>query len=152
MEHLVSRDLSEEERRIGSASPFWALAGGHFSAIIGNLMVTYSEDQLDRIFGALADRTRRALLRTIGEAPRSVKELAAPFEMSRPAVSKHLKVLETAGLIRRDRDGRFHRSRPRRGGFRAATRWLAEVEIFWESQLDRFQELVESSPTKNEEN
>jgi DNA-binding transcriptional ArsR family regulator len=114
-------------------------------------MVTHSEEQLDRIFGALADRTRRQLLKEIGGGPCSVKELAAPFDMSRPAISKHLKVLEEAGLIRRDREGRLHRSRPRRGAFREATRWLSEVELFWEDQLDRFQDFVEAENSKKDE-
>jgi len=112
-------------------------------------MVTYLDERLDLIFGALADRTRRALLRRIGEKAQPVKELAEPFGMSRPAISKHLRVLETAGLIRRDREGRIHRSRPRRDGLTPAGSWLREMEIFWSGQLDQFQDYVESAPDES---
>ena len=112
-------------------------------------MVTYSDEKLDKIFGALADRTRRELLRRIGERSQPVKELAEPFGMSRPAISKHLKLLEDAGLIRRDRDGRLHQCSPRPHGFRAANDWLSEMEVFWENQLDRFQRYLESTPEES---
>jgi len=115
-------------------------------------MVTFSdEDQLDRVFAALSDRTRRALLRDIGEEPRPVGELAAPHAMSRPAVSKHLRILERAGLIERDWEGRVHRCRLTAGGLQPADHWIREMEIFWEDQLERFARYAEAESEEKQQ-
>lgn len=94
------------------------------------------DDQLDRVFHALSDRTRRALLDRLSEGPAMVSELAAPFAMSRPAVSKHLRVLEQARLIARTVDGRVHRCSFAAAPLAGAESWLAHYRPFWESTLD----------------
>ncbi|HEX4416136.1 MAG TPA: metalloregulator ArsR/SmtB family transcription factor [Lacipirellulaceae bacterium] len=96
-------------------------------------------DQLSSTFAALADPTRRAILGKLTRGEKSVSELAKPFKMSMPAVSKHLKVLERAGLIERSRDAQWRpcRLKPRR--LKAASEWLAGYRQFWEQSLDRLE-------------
>lgn len=91
---------------------------------------------LDRTFGALADPTRRAILVRLSEGDTTVGELAAPFAVSRPAISKHLRVLERAGLVRRARDGRMSRCALAAGPMRDAADWVDNYRRFWEGQLD----------------
>lgn len=102
-----------------------------------------SSEQLDQVFGALANATRRALLERLRQAPAPVTELAEPFDMSLPAVSKHLRVLERAGLVRRDVDGRVHRCALQAGPMRDAAAWLRDYRVFWEDSLDRLAAFVE---------
>jgi len=104
-------------------------------------MVNYS-GSLDRSFSALADPTRRAILArlTLGEA--RVTDLAAPFDMSLPAVSKHLKVLEDAGLVKKRREGRVHHCRLDPKPLSAAADWIAQHRAFWEESLDRLHEYL----------
>ena len=96
-------------------------------------------DQLSSTFAALADPTRRAILGKLTRGEKSVSELAKPFKMSLPAVSKHLKVLERAGLIERSRDAQWRpcRLKPRR--LKAASQWLDGYRQFWEQSLDRLE-------------
>lgn len=94
-------------------------------------------DRLSTTFAALADPTRRAILARLAEGEASVGELAAPFEMSLPAVSKHLKVLERAALIRRTKVAQWRRCALRAEGLRDAARWLEHYERFWSESLDR---------------
>ena len=103
-----------------------------------------STNQLDAVFGALADPTRRALLSrlTLGEA--SVAELAAPFTVSQPAISRHLKVLELAGLITRTRRATARLSHLRAEPLRDATAWLATYREYWEESYERLDELLET--------
>src|SRR5213593_3900592 len=96
-----------------------------------------SPDQLSLTFGALADPTRRAILARLASGEASVTELAKPFDMSLPAVSKHLKVLEQAGLISRGRDAQWRPARLEAGRLREATKWMERYRIFWEKSLDR---------------
>jgi DNA-binding transcriptional ArsR family regulator len=103
------------------------------------------EDRLDRVFGALSDRTRRALLRRLERSPAMVTELAAPFAMSLPAVSKHLRVLERAGLVRRTIDGRVHTCALRPEPLEEADRWLARYRTLWEDSLEALALFVETS-------
>lgn len=94
---------------------------------------------LDATFAALADPTRRAILARLAQGEASVTELAAPFEMSQPAISKHLKVLEKAGLITRGRDAQRRPCRLAAEPLQEATEWLAGYREFWEAryrQLD----------------
>ena|SRR5215203_426450 len=100
--------------------------------------------QLDAVFGALADPTRRAILARLREGEASVAELAAPFAMSQPAVSRHLKVLETAGLISRSRKATVRLSHLRAEPLREATRWLADYREFWTESFERLDELLAS--------
>jgi DNA-binding transcriptional ArsR family regulator len=94
------------------------------------------EQQLDRVFGALSDPTRRAMLRRLAGGERTVGELAEPFAMSFAAAAKHVKVLEEAGLLRRRIEGRTHRCRIEAGPLARADRWLAYYERFWSARLD----------------
>ncbi|OLC19031.1 MAG: transcriptional regulator [Chloroflexi bacterium 13_1_40CM_68_21] len=99
-----------------------------------------SPDQLSLTFGALADPTRRAILARLASGEASVTELAKPFDMSLPAVSKHLKVLENAGLISRGRDAQWRPARLEADRLREASKWMERYRIFWEQSLDRLGE------------
>jgi DNA-binding transcriptional ArsR family regulator len=105
-------------------------------------MVKYSSAVLDRTFAALADPTRRRILEHLAAGDRCVTDLARPYSMSLPAVSKHLRVLEKAGLIRRRRDGRVHRLRLDAGPMRPAQQWIEEYRRFWEESFDRLDEYL----------
>jgi DNA-binding transcriptional ArsR family regulator len=94
-------------------------------------------DQLSVIFGALADPTRRAILARLAEGEATVNELAEPFAMTLPAVSKHLKVLERAGLISRGREAQWRPCRLEAGSLREASEWVDRYRRFWESSYDK---------------
>ena len=96
-----------------------------------------TEDQLSTTFGALADPTRRAILARLASGECSVTELAEPFEMSMPAVSKHLRVLERAGLIARGRDAQWRPCRLEPARLRDVAAWLEQYRAIWEGRLDR---------------
>jgi DNA-binding transcriptional ArsR family regulator len=100
--------------------------------------------QLDVVFRALAHRTRRALLARLAEGSRTITELAEPESMTLPAVSKHLKVLERAGLIVRDIDGRVHRCSLGPEPLRDVQQWLDHYRQFWDESLDSLARYVES--------
>ncbi len=106
-------------------------------------MVKYSQDVLDSVFSALADPTRRAVLERLAQGEASVTELAEPFPLSLPAVSKHLRVLERAGLVVRVRQGRTRRCRLAAGPMQEAARWIARYRVFWERQLDALAEYLD---------
>ncbi len=101
------------------------------------------DERLDRVFHALSHRARRALLARLERAPAMVTELAEPFDISLPAVSKHLKVLERAGLVARTVDGRVHSCALDTAPLAEAHRWLGHYRTFWESALEALAELVE---------
>lgn len=103
-------------------------------------MVNHQALALDRTFQALADPTRRAIVARLARGSTTAGELAKPFAMSLPAVSKHLKVLEGAGLIARRKAGRVHHLSARAEAMRDAARWLDEQRRFWERSLDRLAE------------
>src|SRR5580692_6404548 len=96
-----------------------------------------SDDGLNETFAALADPTRRAILARLALGETSVNELAKPFEMSLPAVSRHLKVLEHAGLITRSRDAQWRPCKLRADQLKSATDWLEGYRRFWEESFDR---------------
>jgi DNA-binding transcriptional ArsR family regulator len=100
-------------------------------------MVKCSQRTLDLTFAALADPTRRRILKDLAGGDRCVTDLARPFAMSLPAVSKHLRVLENAGLVRRRREGRVHSLNLRAAPMGQASRWIGEYRHFWEGNLDR---------------
>ena len=102
-----------------------------------------AEDRLDRLFRALGDRTRRALLARLAERPAMVTELAEPFAMSLPAVSRHIRVLERAHLVRRTVDGRVHHCALNPAPLGAAESWLHDYRRFWEGNLDALARYVE---------
>src|SRR5271156_6046682 len=109
-------------------------------------MVNYSGALLDSTFAALSDATRRGILaRLAHQGETSVSELAAPYKMSLPAVSKHLRVLEHAGLVSRQKDGRVHRCRLRAEPMKDAAAWIERYRQFWEAQLDSLARYLEDS-------
>ena len=102
-------------------------------------------DRLDDVFGALADPTRRRILETLSRGDECVTRLARPHRMSLPAISKHLCVLEHAGLICRRRDGRMHHLKLEARPMREAARWIEEYRRFWESNLDSLANFLEKT-------
>jgi DNA-binding transcriptional ArsR family regulator len=103
--------------------------------------------KLDATFGALSDPTRRAIVERLTRGEASVGELAEPFEISLPAISKHLTVLEEAGLLVRIKKGRMRRCRLIEEPMREALEWIASYGSFWEGQLDSLEKLLaESKP------
>ena len=98
-----------------------------------------TSDSLSTTFAALADPTRRAILARLVSGEASVTELAEPFDMSLPAVSKHLKVLERAGLISRNREAQWRRCRLDAAPMRSASDWLEHYRAFWEQRFDRLE-------------
>jgi len=101
-----------------------------------------TDDQLDLVFGALADRTRRAILARLADGDASVNELTSLFRISQPAVSKHLKVLEHAGLISRTRQGTMRLSRLEAEPLKTASRWLGTYREYWSASFDRLDDLL----------
>lgn len=118
----------------------WLKVGGGGGIL--NRMVEYEPEMLDAIFHALADPTRRAMLQRLAQGEQSVGTLAAPFDMSLAAASKHIKVLERAGLVRRSVRGRTHLcsldAQPMYGGLE----WLRHYEHFWNRRLDDLDEAL----------
>jgi DNA-binding transcriptional ArsR family regulator len=106
-----------------------------------------SEDDLDRAFGALADRTRRAILARLTEGDAGVLEVAGPFPMSQPAITKHLRVLESAGLVSRHRRARQRLCRLEAGRLRQLSEWVGSYREFWEESFERLDELLEELQT-----
>lgn len=107
-----------------------------------------SPDRLSTTFAALADPTRRAILARLALGEVSVTELAEPFAMSLPAISKHLKVLENAGLITRGREAQWRPCRLEAGPLKDATDWLEEYRRFWEQSLDRLDDYLQELQKK----
>lgn len=107
------------------------------------------ELRLNAVFSALADPTRRGILAKLARGSASVGELAAPLSMSPPAVSKHLRVLEQAGLLRRERDGRMHRCHLDARPLAAAGEFIEHYRVFWADTLDQLARYLEESPYKN---
>jgi len=101
-----------------------------------------ADDPLSATFAALADPTRRALLARLSEGEASVKELAAPFDMSLQAVSRHLKVLEAAGLVSKGRSAQWRPCRLEAGPLKAVDGWLGRYRRFWEESFDRMDDYL----------
>ena len=110
-----------------------------------------SVDQLDAVFGALADPTRRAILARLAHGDAKVAELAAPFSVSQPAISRHLKVLEEAGLVSRSRRATARLSHLEAEPLRRATEWLVDYREYWQESHARLDELLESLQRITEE-
>jgi DNA-binding transcriptional ArsR family regulator len=108
-------------------------------------MVKYSSITLDRTFAALADPTRRRILAQLAEGDRCVTRLARRYHISLPAVSKHLRVLEKAGLLRRRRYGRVHEMQLQAKPLKQAAQWVEEYRKFWEGSLNRLAEYLEKT-------
>lgn len=113
------------------------------SGLIFNRMVEHSQSaELDRIFSALADPTRRAILRVLTRHPATINEIAKPFPVSLNAISKHVMVLERAGLLRREIKGREHHCWIEPRPLREAEEWLDYYRQFWEERMDALQAYV----------
>ena len=110
-----------------------------------------ASDRLSRVFGALADPTRREILTRLAEGEATVAALAAPFDMSQPAISKHLRVLEHAGLVSRTRRATARLSHLEAEPLRDVTTWLAWYQRFWEESHERLDELLAALQAKDAE-
>jgi DNA-binding transcriptional ArsR family regulator len=115
-------------------------------------MVNHSPRLLNRTFAALADPTRRRMLEHLAHGDQCVTDLARPYAMSLPAISKHVRVLEKAGLIRRQRQGRMHRLNLEAAPMKQAAQWIEEYRRFWEQSLDRLDEYLKELQTKEKKN
>jgi DNA-binding transcriptional ArsR family regulator len=111
-------------------------------------MVKCSPRLLDRTFGALADPTRRRILEHLARGERCVTDLAKPYRMSLPAVSKHLRVLERAGLIRRQRCGRVHQLKLEAKPMKEAQQWVEQYRRFWEKNLESLDDYLKQLQTR----
>jgi DNA-binding transcriptional ArsR family regulator len=105
-------------------------------------MPSRSDDTLDAVFRALSDRTRRKMLKLLARGDRRVTDLAKPFDISLPAISKHVKVLEAAGLVRRLRQGSEHTIQLRTPRLQQAARWISFYERFWSTQLENLEDFL----------
>ncbi len=114
-------------------------------------MVEAEAEKLDRAFAALADPTRRAILGRLAIGEAGVTELAEPFEMSLPAVSKHLKVLERAGLITRSREAQWRYCRLEPAPLKRVADWVGEYKRFWDESYERLDEYLEDLKRKTEQ-
>ena len=112
-------------------------------------MVEYNSDLLDRTFGALADPTRRRILAQLAQGEERVTELAKPHAMSLAAVSKHLIVLEKAGLVTRRKDGRVHSLALEAKPMQEAQAWIDRYRTFWETNLDGFESYLKQLQQKD---
>jgi DNA-binding transcriptional ArsR family regulator len=114
-------------------------------------MVKYKTASLDDTFSALADPTRRRLLERLSHGQVCVTDLAKPFSISLPAISRHLCVLEKAGLLKRRREGRTHHIELNAAPMRAVANWVGEYRRFWEGSLDALAAYLENTTTKTNE-
>jgi len=113
-------------------------------------MVIYKPQDLDLLFGALANATRRAILDRLSGSDQTVLELAGEFEMSQPAVTKHLNVLQQAGLIRRRKEGRYRYCSLQGDGLETAEGWIERTRQYWEQSFAALDEYLEDTQTKEE--
>jgi DNA-binding transcriptional ArsR family regulator len=113
--------------------------------------MTATTDRLNRTFAALADPTRRAVLARLAVGEASVTELAEPFEMSLPAISKHLKVLERAGLVARGRERQWRPARLQAGPLKEVAQWTEPYRRFWEESYDRLDEYLDDLQGRGKE-
>lgn len=117
--------------------------------MVFNQSVNYNsvDDPLSRVFAALADPTRRSILARLAAADATVNEIAEPYEMSLPAVSKHIKILEQAGLISKTRSAQYRPCRLEADQLKEATEWLGNYRRFWEANLDNLDQYLRSIQT-----
>lgn len=107
-----------------------------------------SSEQLDGVFQALADPTRRAVLRRLGKGPASISDLARPFDMALPSFMKHIHLLEHSGLIRTRKEGRVRTCALEKKPFAVAEAWLSAQRALWEARTDRLEQFVTTTRTK----
>lgn len=113
-------------------------------------MLNQTPEPLDLMFQALADPTRRHMVERLSRGPASVSELAAPFEMSLPAVVQHLKVLEHSGLVKTEKVGRVRTCTIDTGALSLAEKWINDRRIGWEKRLDRLGAFLDALPSGSE--
>jgi DNA-binding transcriptional ArsR family regulator len=114
-----------------------------------NNLLPNTSVSLDKTFAALADPTRRAIITRLAKGSATVNEIAAPYDISLPAISKHLKVLEKAGLLNRRKEGRIYHCSLNADPLKGASSWLDFYQQFWEDQLDALAEFIEASTSKD---
>ena len=114
-------------------------------------MVKYRENELDQVFHALSDSTRRAILARLAKGDAVVSELAEPFDMSLPAISKHLGVLEKAGLLQRHKNGRIRRCELIAAPLETASDWIQVYQPFWDAQLNSLASYLEGNNNQRKE-
>jgi DNA-binding transcriptional ArsR family regulator len=112
-------------------------------------MVEYNDADLDTLFHALCDATRRRILRELSAGERTVTELAEPFDMSLAAAAKHIQVLESARLVRKEKRGRMHVCRIEARPLKRASDWLRYYESFWSTRLDVLERLLDDADAKS---
>jgi DNA-binding transcriptional ArsR family regulator len=144
---LLGTPVERRRAKPRKTSTKWLTKGRQDS--IFNNMVELHEAQLSAVFHALGDITRRRMLRLLADGEHTVGQLAEPFHMSLAAASKHIKALESAGLIRREVRGRIHLCQLNAGPLAAADEWLAYYERFWHERLDRLEELLRSDSARD---
>ena len=121
-----------------------------WSYLIFNRMVKYQSTDLDSVFSALGDATRRAILAQLAEGDSRVTELARPHDMSLPAVSKHLRVLEQAGLVKKQKDGRVIRCSLDPAALKTAADWVDQYRRFWDERFDQLARYLEDTHPNKE--
>jgi DNA-binding transcriptional ArsR family regulator len=136
---------NREVRKVRLLSPNEFRLTGNESHTILNHMVKHMDAHLDVTFAALSDPTRRGILAQLTLGETSVSALAAPYEMSLPAVSKHLRVLQHAGLVTRKKNGRVHRCRLVAEPMKQAAQWIDHYRNFWEAQFDALEKFLDES-------
>lgn len=114
------------------------------------MVTNFAAEHLDRTFAALADPIRRAIVARLARGEATVGELAEPFAVSRPAISKHLRVLERAGLVRRTPEGRISRCELDASPMQAAAAWVERYRVFWEGRLDALSRYLEAEHESEE--
>lgn len=107
-----------------------------------NQLVNYQDPRMDALFAALADPIRRGMITRLSAGPATVGELGRPWPITKPAVTKHLRVLERAGLVSRTREGRVHRCSLNPDRLAQAETWIERQRLFWEGSLDRLSQYV----------
>lgn len=114
-------------------------------------MVKYYKDELSHVFYALADRNRREILQLVVKSPRKASDLARRFDMSFPAVSKHIRILENAGFVRRTVKGREHNISAEKKSIDKAQKWIGDYKKFWEESFDRLEVYLEKTMKEGDE-
>jgi DNA-binding transcriptional ArsR family regulator len=113
-------------------------------------MVNYHENLMDAVFVALADPTRRGMIARLSKGPASIGELGRPYDVSKPAITKHVKILERAGLISRKKDGRIHRCRLNPKPMEEAEEWIEKHRKFWQGSLGKLARYLERTKPAGE--
>jgi DNA-binding transcriptional ArsR family regulator len=116
------------------------------------MQTTIAGNHLDLVFGALADPTRRAILSRLADGQATVNELVEPFQLTQPTISKHLKVLEGAGLVSRGRDAQFRPVKLNAAPLKEAAQWIGDYRRCWEESLDQLEVYVKQLQRREQDN